>query len=225
VSERVSVIVPVFNGEAFLREAVESALAQTHPPLEIVVCDDGSTDRTPEIARSLPVLYLRQENAGVSAARNAAIGRASGDYLALLDADDIWFPEKLAVQLEALAADAMAFALCHFQFFLEPGKPRPAWFRHSDPELPEAGFFAPSSWLLPRPIWERVGPFRPDLRMAEDLDWFARAQDAGVRRVIAPRILVRRRVHDKNLTGQVPSPQQAWLNTLRASVARKQGRA
>ena len=81
---RVSVIVPVYNGEAFVRDAVESALAQTQLPFEIVVCDDGSTDETPRIARSLPVVYMRQENAGVSAARNAAIARATGDVLALL---------------------------------------------------------------------------------------------------------------------------------------------
>ena len=225
MSDRVSVIVPVFNGEAFLREAIESALAQTHPPLEIVVCDDGSTDATPRIARSLPVVYLRQENAGVSAARNAAIERATGDLLALLDADDIWFPDKLAVQIEALAGDTSAFAICHFRFLLTSPGPPPPWFQRGDPEAPEPGFFAPSCWLLPRRAWERVGPFRPDLRTAEDLDWFARAGDAGIRRVVVPRTLLLRRVHDHNLTGQVPSPQQAWFNTLRASVARKQGRA
>ena len=222
--DRVSVIVPVFNGAAFLREAIESALAQTHPPLEIVVCDDGSTDDTPRIVRSLPVVYLRQENTGVSAARNAAIARATGDLLALLDADDIWFPDKLAVQIAALGGDTGAFAICHFRFLLTPGQPLPAWFRRGDPEAPEAGHFAPSCWLLPRAVWERVGPFRPDLRTAEDLDWFARAGDLGIRRVVVPETLLLRRVHDHNLTGQVPSTQQAWLDTLRASVARKRRR-
>jgi glycosyltransferase involved in cell wall biosynthesis len=225
VSPRVSVIVPVFNGEAFLREAVESALAQSHRPLEIVVCDDGSTDATPEIARSLPVVYLRQENAGVSAARNAAIAQATGDHLALLDADDIWFPDKLATQLDALGGDTSAFSVCLFRFLLPPDRPLPPWFRRVDPQAPEVGFFAPSCWLVPRPAWERVGPFRPELRTAEDLDWFARAGDAGIRRVVVSRTLLLRRVHDHNLTGQVPSPEQAWLDTLRASVARKQGRA
>jgi glycosyltransferase involved in cell wall biosynthesis len=225
VTDRVSVIVPVYNGEAFLREAVESALAQTHPPAEIVVCDDGSTDETPRIAQSLPVVYLRQENAGVSAARNAAIARATGDAFAMLDADDIWLPDKLAVQLAALASDTSAFAVCQFQFLLDPDRPLPAWFGRENPELPEMGYFAPSSWLVPRPVWERVGPFRPELRTAEDLDWFARASDAGIHRVVVPRTLLRRRVHDHNLTGEVPSPVQAWFDTLRASVARKLGRA
>ncbi len=225
MSDRVSVILPVFNGEAFVQDAIESALAQTVRPLEVVVCDDGSSDATPAIVRSLPVVYLRQDNAGVSAARNAAIERAQGDFLALLDADDIWFPNKLALQLAALGGDPGAFAICHFQFLLSPDQPPPAWFRRADPETPEAGFFAPSCWLLPREVWNRVGPFRPELRTAEDLDWFARAGDAGIRHILLPETLLRRRVHENNLTGQVPSAKQAWLNTLRASVARKRGRA
>ena len=104
--ETVSVIVPTFNRAAWLESTVRSALAQTHAPLEIIVVDDGSTDGTEAVARSLPapVTYLRQENAGVAAARNAGARVARGHWLAFLDCEDLWEPRKLECQLAALNA-------------------------------------------------------------------------------------------------------------------------
>lgn len=101
----VSVIVPTFNRADWLEATVRSALGQTRPPLEVIVVDDGSTDRTEAVARGLPapVRYLRQANAGVGAARNTGAAAATGDYLAFLDCEDLWVPEKLDVQLRTLA--------------------------------------------------------------------------------------------------------------------------
>ena len=114
---RISVIIPVFNGAAYVREAIESALAQTYQPFEVIVLDDGSTDGSAEIVRSLPVAYVHQANAGLAAARNAAISHARGNYIALLDCDDIWLPTKLERQLAALEADESAgFALCYQRY-------------------------------------------------------------------------------------------------------------
>jgi hypothetical protein len=98
----VSVLTPVYNGEAYLAEALRSALAQSHAPLELIVVDDGSTDASAEIAASHGARVIRQPNAGTAAAVNAARAAARGDVLALLDADDRWPPDKLARQLEAL---------------------------------------------------------------------------------------------------------------------------
>lgn len=94
-----SVVVPTYNRAGLLGEAVRSVLAQSNPPLEVLVVDDGSTDETPQVASRFPepVRYLRQENAGVSAARNRGIEEARGDVVAFLDSDDVWQPEKLAV--------------------------------------------------------------------------------------------------------------------------------
>lgn len=105
--ETVSVVIPCYNAAAHLRSAIESVLAQTIAPLEVIVVDDGSVDESTEIAGSFgdPVRVVRQANAGVSAARNRAMDLASGDWYAFLDADDLWHPTKLEEQLAAVADD------------------------------------------------------------------------------------------------------------------------
>ena len=97
MSQSVTVIIPCYNGAAYLREAIDSALDQTHPPLEVIVIDDGSTDDSAAIAESYgpPVCVIRQENQGESVARNRGIDEAKGDWVAFLDADDLWKPTKL----------------------------------------------------------------------------------------------------------------------------------
>jgi glycosyltransferase involved in cell wall biosynthesis len=89
----ISVIVPCYNGARYLGEAIESVLAQTHPPLEIIVVDDGSSDGSPEVAKSYPVrLIALEKNAGAANARNIGIRAATGDLIATLDSDDVWLP-------------------------------------------------------------------------------------------------------------------------------------
>ena len=100
----VSVIVPAYNAAAFVGEALRSALSQTYPHLEVIVVDDGSTDETSDLVQAIAredarVVLIRQQNAGVARARNAAIERASGEFIAPLDADDIWYPRKLELQV------------------------------------------------------------------------------------------------------------------------------
>src|SRR6187549_3720033 len=102
----VSIIVPVYNGERYLRAALESIFAQTYRPLEVIVVDDGSVDDSGVIAQSFPeVRYIRQENQGVAAARNHGIETARGEFYAFLDQDDLWTPEKLTVQISYLLND------------------------------------------------------------------------------------------------------------------------
>jgi glycosyltransferase involved in cell wall biosynthesis len=117
-NQAVSVIIPCYNGAPYLREAIDSALRQTAPPLEILVVDDGSTDGSAEIAASYgpPVRLLSGKNRGVCLARNWGIEEAKGDWVAFLDADDVWEPEKLRRQLEVSAADPEIVAT-HTNFY------------------------------------------------------------------------------------------------------------
>lgn len=117
----VSVIIPCYNTAPYLREALDSALAQTPPPLEVIVVDDGSTDDSAAIAGSYgpPVRVVRQANRGQAAARNRGIAEARGDWIALLDADDVWLPQKTARQFEALeeAGRDVVCVYCDFYRF------------------------------------------------------------------------------------------------------------
>src|SRR3954469_14782528 len=129
----ITVVVPAFDGEGFLAQALESALAQTWERTEVVVVDDGSSDRSPDIAGSYPVKLVRQENLGVAAARNCGVETASGELLSFLDQDDLYRPEKLERQLEALLAQPEAgISSCRMLVQLEPGCPVPGWI---DPEM------------------------------------------------------------------------------------------
>ena len=106
LSPVVSVVIPVFNGARFVRSAIESVFAQTHRPIEVIVVDDGSTDDSVEVIAPFDeVILLRQQNRGVGAARNRAIERSTGEFIAFLDQDDWWFPDKLKQQLDVFAQD------------------------------------------------------------------------------------------------------------------------
>lgn len=129
----VSVIVPAFNAEATLAEALRSALAQTYPNIEIVVVDDGSSDRTAEIAAGFEgVTLIRKANGGIASARNAGIAAAKGEWIAPLDADDLWHPTKIARQVAAAqsAAAPPGFVYCWLRMIDGDGRVRGSGARH-----------------------------------------------------------------------------------------------
>jgi len=214
----VSVIVPAYQAEAFLGEALESALGQDHGRLEVIVVDDGSTDRTAEIAAAHGVRVIGQRNRGPAAARNAGLAVAGGEFLTILDADDVWPPERLSRQVAHLREnprDGLVMGLT--EVFLTPNQPRPA--HHPRFEEPFPGH--PSTMLVRREVFELVGPFNESLRLSEDLDWIARAGDAGVRFGRLDCTLLRYRVHADNTSRDPQANEVATLRTLRASVRRK----
>lgn len=218
----VSVILPVRDGERYLEEAIQSVLGQDLTEFELVIVDDGSTDSTPRIAASYPTAhYLRLAPSGVSAARNAGVGASRAEYLAFLDADDVWHPAKLRSQIDVLRRHAeIGYVTCQAELFLQKGCDRPASLR---PEL----FAAPQPALIPsalcvrRTVFDRVGPFDPRLTLSEDTDWFLRAKDAGIQHHLLPEVLVRKRVHPGSVSlrgTQGPSP---LLSVIRDSIHRR----
>lgn len=216
----VSVIIPLFNGERFIVDAIESVRLQTYTAREILVVDDGSTDRGAEVVASIPgVQVIRQENQGVSVARNAGVAHSRGEFLAFLDHDDRWLPAKLEIQVRELTAHPeLGFVLCHLRYVLDG--PPPRWFRGPTDGSPTLGF-VPSCWLVRRSAFDQVGGFDPVYRNGGDTDWLARAKDLGVRHAMLPDVLLDYHVHDTNESGNTARAMHDLVHLLRASVHRQ----
>jgi glycosyltransferase involved in cell wall biosynthesis len=195
----VSVVIPVYNGERFLPDCLDSVLTQTWQPLEVIAVDDGSTDGSAAVlARADAVRVIAQANQGVAAARNAGIAAARGHYIALIDQDDLWLPGKIEAQMRMLLADpSLDYVLTRQERFLEQGTPAPSWLRTEwlDTAL---GGFEPSAALVRRSAFERIGLFDTRFAQGSDSDWFFRASDAALRVAMVDEVLLRRRIHADN---------------------------
>jgi glycosyltransferase involved in cell wall biosynthesis len=221
----VSVVIPVLNGERFLGEAIGSAKAQTHRPLELIVADDGSSDRSAAVAEKLGIRVLRRPHEGVSAARNAAIAAARGGLIALLDADDRWPVDRLATAVERFRRrPELGFVIGRARVFLEPGTSRPEWFS-DDLALGESAL-ARQTILARRELFARIGGFDEAMEPCEDLDWLARARDARTPYEVLDDVVVEYRVHDRNTALQRRDDlERGVLRTLRSSINRKRSLA
>ena len=218
----VSCIVPVFNGERYLREALDSILAQTYQALDVIVVDDGSTDATATIARSYgaQVRHLYQENAGAPAARNHGLRAARGELIAFLDADDLWHPEKLARQMARFAADpGLEASVTHLQnFWIAELAVEAEQLRDHPLTQPQPGYVT-VTLLARRAVFERVGDFNTALMVGDPMEWFARAIEADVRIELLPDILVQRRMHRHNLSWESGASRQ-MTGAMKAAILR-----
>ena len=225
---RLSVVLPVFNGALFLAAAIDSVLVQTRPADEIIAVDDGSTDDSRAVlARYPPVRVVSQANTGCAAARNAGAALASGDAIAFVDQDDIQCAERFARQIDALQADPrLGLVVCAQQNFLSETIVRPpAWCDPRILAVPQHGF-GTNTLLLRREVFFRVGPFDPEKVPMDDSDWLLRALDGGERYLHIDAALVRRRIHDANLSARrfTPRGTQLMARTLHESLQRRRGR-
>ncbi len=218
-----SVVVPVRNGERFLREALDSVFAQTYRPLEVIVVDDGSTDTTPLVLEKYgdSVRVLVQSHQGLPASRNRGISLANGEYVSFLAHDDLFTPDKLELQIGYLLDHPeIQYTVSRIKFFLEPGCAIPKGFR---PELLEGNHVGriPEALVARRSLFESVGLFRTDLKIADDVDWFARCKDRGVPMAVLPQTLLHKRVHGTNLSSNVTANNAELLALLRDSIRRQ----
>lgn len=220
----VSVIVPVFNCERFLAEAVQSVLAQDYRPIEIIVIDDGSTDGSAAVASSFPqVTLVRQENRGVAAARNAGLAAARGEVIAFIDADNIWLPGKLSREMRHFAGHPeTGYTVCHLSTFVTPGDSAPLWFT-ADRQGKSAPF-CPGLLAARRSVFENVGGFDPRCRRGEDLDWFMRANEAGVHMEMFDEVLTMHRIHSSSLTADRAQTRRSLFEVAKLSLERRRAR-
>ncbi len=212
----VSVVIPVFNGERYLRDAVQSVLDQRYAPLEIILVDDGSTDGTATVAQSLPeaVSYLHQTNQGPAAARNRGIEHARGGLIAFADADDLWPPAKLELQLPYLINEpAIEIVMGRIQLLSETG-------------LTESAFSVNLGCaVIRKSVFDRVGLFDESMRFSEDVDWFMRARESGAAIMTIDTVTLFYRQHEQNMTRGKSTSELNVLKALKRSLDRRRERA
>ncbi len=219
----VSVIIPVYNCEDYLAEAIESVLAQSYQPLDVNVVDDGSTDRSAVVARGFasPVRYYFQPNGGIGAARNRGTELARGSFFAFLDADDRWVEDKLERQMAAFEADpALDIVFGHVRQFHSPELPEGLKERTRIPADLMPGC-CPSAMVVRRDAFFRVGPFETHWRVGEFMNWYVRAIEAGLRVMMLSDQVVWRRVHLTNHGIHQRKAITEWVQILKASLDRR----
>jgi glycosyltransferase involved in cell wall biosynthesis len=231
-----SVVIPAYNSERYIGEAIESVLAQTYSPVELIVVDDGSADRTAEVAGAYPeATVIVQKNAGPSAARNRGAAAAQGKFLTFHDSDDTMTPDKLAVQIGYLLENPGAgCVLAKQELLLEPGAELPFWAEGSEvptvmpprpPELADEPDVHPMTMVVRRETLERVGGFDESMRAAEDVDWMLRASEQEVEIARLSKVLLRRRVHAASLTQDAAAGRAGIFRAFKGRIDRHRARA
>ncbi len=217
----VSVIVPVFNGEKYLKEAIESILAQSYRPIEVIVVDDGSTDGSAEAAKFFVprVRYVFQFHDGLGAALNHGISLSRGDFLAFLDADDLWAEDKLIRQVMVLDNDPGLDAVFgHVKQFWSPELAKNNKIRVQPEKRPG---FLKGAMLIRRAAFFRVGTFDTRWEVGDYIDWFLKASEIGLRTFMLPGIVMKRRIHMDNLSLRKPESRADFVHMLKASLDRR----
>lgn len=219
----VSVVIPVFNGARYLGEAIESVLAQSVAADDIIVVDDGSEDATPEVARRYAdhIRYLRRAHEGAAPARNAGQALVTTPYLAFLDADDVWLPRKLELQLAHLQPRTLVFG--HVEQFISPELPEAEAAKIVCDTKP-APFRCCSSMLLHNADFSLGGGFDAGLAVAEFMGWYARMTAAGVQAVMLPDIVFRRRLHTGNMGRRLQHARTDYARAMKAVLDLKRAR-
>lgn len=229
----VSVVIPAYNAKNFILDAVRSVLSQEARPSEIVVVNDGSTDfnysNLQKIDETIKVIW--QDNRGVSAARNLGCEASVGDYVAFLDADDVWLPWKLRIQMNYLERHQEVDAVfCRGLDWLptigasdwvEPPVPSPV----EDPEVQRLRYadflcglpVAPSTMIIKKAAWKSLNGFKEDMRHGEDLDFYLRLAHRWNAELLAMVGMLYRR-HPNSATGQLKR-ENHWAAVINRSVA------
>lgn len=228
MTELISCIVPAYNSGKYITETLDSIFAQTYPAIEVIVADDGSTDGTQDIVRTYPqkVKLLTQDNSGPAETRNLGLLAAAGSFIAFLDADDLWVPEKLSKQMSRFENDpALDLCISYTQMF---------WPKHLEDEAekyqnymrsgPIQGY-ATTTLLAKRYVFDKIGVFDRHYWFGDATDWFLRVKEAGLKFEMVPEVLTLHRMHETNLTRRrSKASRDEFLAIVKASLDRRRGR-
>lgn len=206
----VSVIIPTFNRENFLKEAIDSVLAQDFSGIELIVVNDGSGDDTDKLLAGYgsALRSIMQDNKGVSAARNAGIRMAAGEYIAFLDSDDVWLPKKIEKQMDFFASHPCVSICQTDEIWIRRGervnpkkvhKKESGWIFNRCVEL---CIVSPSAVMLKKGVFDDIGLFDESLPACEDYDLWLRASLKYEIHTLAEKLIVKRGGHDDQLSRQ-----------------------
>ena len=215
-----SAVIPAYNAARTIREAVDSILKQTIPPLEIIVVDDGSDDGTAEVARAIagPITVVTQDNRGPGAATTAGFARVTTPFVATLDSDDLWLPDKIARQSERYLLDpdlAGVFALARlFKDGTSPDQPADGPIRR---------LWTRTTLVFRSDAMREVGDLvDPPGRLGELIDWLARSRDLGHRHEMVEEVLALRRIRPGSLSYGIDAERsRGYLTAIRNTLERR----
>jgi glycosyltransferase involved in cell wall biosynthesis len=225
----VSVIIPCFNYGQFVGEAIQSVLNQTYPDLEVIVVDDGSTDTTRDVVYSFRdprIRYVYQENAGENVARNTGIQQARGEFIAFLDADDLWLPQKLEKQLRLFEEDPeVGLAYCLFSYFdSESGnvvgfhKEYKCFRGNVLEKLYEKNFIGSPTPVIKRDVFEKTGLFETDDQSVDD--WTLWTKIAFHYKIdYVPEVLAKYRIHIGAMSYRTADEYRKWRSNYLQRMA------
>jgi glycosyltransferase involved in cell wall biosynthesis len=220
VSFSYSAVIPAYNAEKTIGQAIDSILGQTIPPQEIIVVDDGSTDATAALVAGLagPITVISQNNRGPGAATTAGLGRVTTAFVATLDSDDVWLPEKTARQAACFDDDPGLSGVFTLARLFADGAP-------PDPSGPGAvrRLWTRTTLMFRTEAAREVGDLvdQPG-RLGEVIDWLARSRDLGQRHVMVEEILALRRIRPGSLSyGRDPERNRGYLAVVRDALERK----
>lgn len=220
---KISVIIPVYNGSAFLAETLESVFAQTYAAHEIIIVDDGSTDSSPDILKSFGgrLTFIRQPNRGVAAARNVGLARATGDLVSFLDQDDLWPADRSRLMVETFMAHPSAQVVAgRVEIRCERREPPP---RDDDLATGHREYLV-GSICVRRDLFQAIGTFHTGIGYADDTDFMIRRKEAKVETVFLREVTLIYRLHDGNTSIDSNVSTFHFMAALRERLKRRRGK-
>ncbi len=201
MKNKISVIIPAYNAANFIKESLDSILHQTYPVTEIIVVDDGSTDDTKSVVKEFEnVTYIHQPNQGTAVALNTGIEAATGDFLALLDHDDLWHENKIEKQMQCFQNEpSLDLVFTYIANFLCPSMDQDLMKTIDFSPKPMVGIHK-SALLVRTSSFLKIGMFDTNSNTQDLLEWYAKAKDLGLKEHIIKEVLVKRRIHGTNQT-------------------------
>jgi len=221
-SPLVSVIIPVYNCERYLAAAIESVLGQTYQPIEVIVVNDGSSDRSGAVAKSFgkAIVYAEIEHSGGATALNRGVELSQGEYLAFLDADDLWVGDKLTWQMSALASSSQLEAVFgHIEQFVSPEIDSDS--SNFVVQTKVSPGYHKDTLLIKQKSFARIGNFNPEFETIDFIEWYLRAVEGELNSLMLSQIVANRRLHQTNTTLSRPQYRVEYARVLKASLDRR----